>query len=326
MPQNEFQKMYEQFKREFGSPVKLLIPLLLVGGFIIVNGAFYTVQPDERAVVTRLGRYLETTDPGLHYKLPLIDKKIIIQTTKVHQEEFGFRTQSTSNRRTRYSTSGYDTESLMLTGDLNVADVEWVVQYKISDPFKFIFQSSSPIQTIRDVSESIMRRVVGDQLVNRVLTTGRAYIASQVKTLMQDVIDSYDLGINIVAVKLQDVNPPGPVKDSFNAVNKAKQLQEKLINEAEKAYNKVIPEARGRADEVVSRAKGYAEAIVNRAEGDAKKFEAILREYKKAPKITKKRIYLETMSIVFSKFKSLTIVDDKIKGLLPIYQQSMKKE
>jgi modulator of FtsH protease HflK len=318
-PNQEFQRQWEQFKNEFGSPMKLIVPFLALFLILSVYQSFYTVEPDEQAVIIRLGKYHSTNPPGLHFKIPYVDKKITIQTTKVHQQEFGFRTESTSNRRTRYSTTGFDDESLMLTGDLNVADVEWVIQYKIADPFKFIFKANSPIQTIRDVSESIMRRVVGDQLVNEVLTTGRGKIASEAKRLMQEVIDKYDIGIHIVAVKLQDVNPPEVVKDSFNEVNKAKQEQEKVINQAEKAYNKVIPEAKGKADELISRAQGYAEALVNKSQGDAEKFSEIYRSYVKSPNITKRRIYLETMEVLFVKFKKLTIVDDKIKGLMPIF-------
>lgn len=318
---SEFERQFEQFKQEFGSPAKLIVPFIGLFLFVAIYQSFYTVEPDEQAVIIRLGKYHSTNSPGLHFKFPFIDKKIIIQTTKVHQEEFGFRTESTSSRRTRYSSTGFDDESLMLTGDLNVADVEWVVQYKISDPFKFIFQISSPIQTIRDVSESIMRRVVGDQLVNDVLTTGRAKIASEAKALMQEVLDQYDIGISIVAVKLQDVNPPEVVKNSFNEVNKAKQEQEKSINQAEKSYNKIIPEARGKAEQMLSNAQGYAEALINRSQGDAQKFEEIYRTYAKAPNITKRRIYLETMETLFKKFKKLTIVDGKVKGLLPVFQK-----
>lgn len=319
--QSEFDKQLNAFKQQFGSPFKLLIPFVLFALMITLYKSYYTVEPDEQAVVIRLGKYLSTNPPGLHFKIPFIDEKIIIQTTKIHQEEFGFRTDNTNSRRTKYSSRGFDDESLMLTGDLNVADVEWVVQYKIADPFKFIFQISSPIQTIRDVSESIMRRVVGDQLVNDVLTTGRAKIASEAKGLMQEVIDKYDIGVLIVAVKLQDVNPPEVVKDSFNEVNKAKQEQEQMINQAEKAYNKVIPEARGKSDQLISNAEGYAEALINRAEGDAEKFDEVYKSYVKAPNITKRRIYLETMEILFKKFKKLTIVDGKIKGLLPVFQK-----
>lgn len=302
-----------------------IIVLLILG-----KSTFYTVEPDEEAVVIRFGKFVGTYPPGLHFKLPIgIDEVFFVKTKRVLQEEFGFRTKSVTSRRTQYSKNNFDYESLMLTGDLNVADVEWVVQFQISDPFKFLFQTSSPKRNIRDVSESIMRRVVGDRSVTEVLTTGRVEISNEAQELMQGVLDKYDMGIKIVTVKLQDVNPPNAVKPSFNEVNEAKQEQEKVINQAEEAYNKVIPAAKGKADKVISEAEGYAEALVNEAEGDAQKFASILKEYKRAPQITRKRIYLETMESIFWRMKNLTIVDPKVKGLLPVFGKELglqKKE
>lgn len=324
----ELQQLIKYFKvlrQEFGNPLKLLAPLLILLGMIGIYTSFYTVEPDEEAVIIRLGRYLQTTPPGLHYKIPFgVDKHILVQTTKIHQAEFGFRTsQVRASGHTSYSGKNFKSESLMLTGDLNVADVEWVVQYRISDPYKYLFKGSDPIQNIRDVSESIMRRVVGDKSVNDVLTTGRAEIADEAKELMQKVLDKYDIGIYVSAIKLQDVNPPEVVKPSFNEVNEAKQEQEKWINQAEKSYNKIIPEARGKAEELVSRAKGHAAAIVNRAEGDAAKFLSVLKEYRLAKAITRKRLYLETMEEIYRKFEKLTIVDSKVKGLLPVFNKEI---
>ncbi len=302
---------------------KLKFPFII--GFIIlvgVRGSFYTVEPDEEAVVIRLGQHLGNSQPGLHFKIPFgVDEVIKVKTKIVHQAEFGFRTKSTTNKRTTYSSQNFDSESLMLTGDLNVAEVQWVVQYQISDPFKFIFKTSDPVTNVRDVSESIMRRVVGDKLVTEVLTTGRIEIAVSAKALMQEVLDKYDMGVSIKSIKLQDVNPPREVQASFNDVNAAKQEQEKALNQAEQAYNKVIPEARGKADKLIQEAQGYASAIVNRAHGDAERFTAIVNEYRKAPAITKKRIYLETMEQIFGNMKNITVVDDKIKGLLPIFSK-----
>lgn len=307
----------DEFKRHLRSFFLVVLVLL---GIIFVKSGYYTVEPDEEAVIIRLGKYLGTYPPGLHFKLPFgIDRVIHVKTKRILQLEFGFRTQDLSSRRTKYSNKSYDSESLMLTGDLNVADVEWVVQYQISDPFKLLFQISEAEQTIKDVSESIMRRVVGDRLVTEVLTTGRVEISTDAKDLMQKVLDKYDMGIKVVTVKLQDVNPPDTVKESFNEVNSAKQEQEKVINQAEEAYNKVIPAARGEAEKKISEAEGYAKALVDRAEGDASKFEAVLKEFNRAPKITKKRIYLETMGTIFKKMEDLTIVDPKVQGLLPVY-------
>lgn len=299
---------------------RIFIATLLVVLGTAALSCFYTVAPDEEAVIIRLGKYYATYPPGLHFKMPFgVDRLMKVQTTKVHQEEFGFRTRGVNSRRTSYSNANFHRESLMLTGDLNVAEVEWVVQYKISDPYKYIFQARNPEQNIRDVSESIMRRVVGDRLVNEVLTTGRSEIANEAKTLMQKVIDKYDIGIQVVAVKLQDVNPPDSVKPSFNEVNKAKQEQEKLINQAEENYNKVIPRARGLAEKVVSRAQGRASELINRAKGDASRFRQVQREFRKAPEITKKRLYLEAMQEVYESAQDLTIIDKNLRGVLPIY-------
>jgi modulator of FtsH protease HflK len=321
----DLERFLQNFRREFGNPAKLFVPFIAIILMIAGVTSYYTVQPDEQAVIIRLGRYHLTNGPGLHFKLPFgIDQLELVKTTKIFQEEFGFRTQDTRQMRTRYASNNLKDEASMLTGDLNVADVEWVVQYRINDPYKFLYASTQPIQTVRDVSESIMRRVVGDELVGDVLTIGRAKIAIAAKELMQEILDRYDLGIYITSVKLQDVNPPESVKPSFNEVNKARQEQEKMINQAEEAYNKVIPEARGKADELISTSEGYALALVNRAQGDSGRFLSVYNEYKDAPNVTRKRIYIETMRDVFKQFKNLIIVDDQIKGLLPIFNQAIK--
>jgi modulator of FtsH protease HflK len=315
---DDLQKTIDDLKKATGFLGPVLGVILLIS---FVTSSFYTVEPDEEAVVIRLGKYLATNPPGLHFKLPMgVDKVIKVKTTKVHQAEFGFRTSNVNTRVTQYSTGNFDNESLMLTGDLNVADVEWVVQFRISDPFKFLFKTSTPEKNIRDVSEAIMRRVVGDRLVTEVLTTGRAEISAEAKVLMQEVLNKYDIGITIVTVKLQDVNPPKLVQPSFNLVNSAKQEQEKIINQAEKEYNKIIPEARGKAEKLLSEAEGYAAAIVNNAHGDTVKFLQILKEYNRAPAITKKRIYIETMEELFTRLEKITIIDPKVKGLLPVFK------
>lgn len=317
----------EKMKKELGKSGKIFSLIFFVLIAIVgIKSAYYTVEPDEEAIIIRFGKYIATYPPGLHFKLPFgVDDVINVKTKRVLQAEFGFRTaMNSSSSRTQYSQKEFDEESLMLTGDLNVADVEWVVQYQIADPFKFLFQTSEPEQNIKDVSESIMRRVVGDRLVTDVLTTGRVEIANDARILMQEVLDKYDMGIKVVTVKLQDVNPPNVVKPSFNEVNEAKQEQEKVINQAEEAYNKVIPEARGKGEKLVSEAEGYATSVINRSLGDAEKFESVLKEYQRAPAITKKRIYLETMESLFQKFNNITIVDGQLKGLLPIYNDLSK--
>ena len=294
-----FQNDFEKFKQELqknSKPVIIGIAVLFV--LYALGTSFYTVEPDEEAVVIRFGKYIDTTPPGLHFKLPFgIDQEIKVKTKQVLQSEFGFRSQgiSAGRGRTRYSERNFEDESLMLTGDLNVADVEWVVQYQIADPFKFLFQTGAPETNIRDVSESIMRRVVGDRSVTEVLTTGRVEISNNATVLMQQILDRYDMGVKIVTVKLQDVNPPDKVRPSFNEVNEAKQEQEKVINQAEERYNKVIPEARGEAEKMIAEAHGHATRVVNRALGDAEKFNQIYNEYRRVPAITRRRMYLETM-------------------------------
>lgn len=318
---NDLEKALNEIFKNFKAVISVVLILVVL---VVGKSTFYTVEPDEEAVVIRFGKFIGTYPPGLHFKLPIgIDEVFFVKTKRVLQQEFGFRTQNVKGRVTQYSSGNFDVESLMLTGDLNIADVEWVVQYQISDPFKYIFQTSSPTRNVRDVSESIMRRVVGDRSVTEVLTTGRVEIAITAQTLMQDVLDKYDMGIKIVTVKLQDVNPPNAVKPSFNEVNEAKQEQEKVINQAEEAYNKVIPEARGKADKVISEAEGYAQGLINESEGDAAKFLAILKEYKRAPEITRKRLYIETMEVIYKRMNNLTIVDPKVKGLLPVFGKEL---
>ena len=328
MNNGQYNNDYEEFKANLEKYSKFAIPIIII--FIVLIGLksiFYTVEPDEEAVVIRFGKYIGTYPPGLHFKLPFgIDRNINVKTKRVLQEEFGFRTKNLQSRRTEYSGNIYGSESLMLTGDLNVADVEWVVQYQISDPFKYLFQTKAPIRNIRDASESIMRRVVGDRLVTEVLTTGRVEIASQAKELMQNVLNRYDMGVKIVTVELQDVNPPDLVKPSFNEVNEAKQEQEKVINQAEEAYNKVIPEAKGKAEKMVSEAEGYSNALINRAQGDAEKFRAIVKEYNRAPSVTKKRIYLETLEEIFNNMENIIIIDPKVKGIVPIFGKMLSGE
>jgi len=315
----------EQLSRLFRSLrfAPLIVILVVVALIVAATTSYYTVEPEEEAVVLRLGKYSEIAGPGLHFKMPFgIDRAIKLPTQQVLQEEFGFRTLDTRGARTSYSESGYEDESLMLTGDLNVADVEWVVQFQISDPRKFLFNTRDPIRNIRDSSQAVMRRVVGDRLVSDVLTVGRVEIAASAVELMQQVLDRYDMGVRIVSVKLQDANPPDPVKPSFNDVNAAKQEQEQMINQAERAYNEVIPRARGQAEEQVSQAEGYAAAVLNRARGDAEKFRLLLAEYRKAPTITRRRLYLDAVETLYGRFDRITIVDSEIQGLLPVFDST----
>lgn len=287
-----------------------------------VLSSFYTVDISEEAVVTRFGAYVRTTPPGMHYKFPFgVESVTTVESKRILQEEFGFRTRDVSGEHSTYDKEEYVNESLMLTGDLNVADVEWILQFRISDPWKYLFHARDVRHNIRDVSMSIMRRVVGDRLVGDVLTTGRVEIADEAKQLTQETLDQYDMGITIDKIILQGVNPPEKVKPAFNEVNSAMQEQEQTINNAERDYNKIIPEAKGKSDQIKADAEAYAIDTVNRAKGDTALFAGVMAEYQKAPAITKMRIYLETMEEVFLKAPEVTIVDSGVKGVLPLFQQ-----
>lgn len=326
-PQGKFD--VEEFlnKIKGGSYILGIVALLAIWGSF---SSFYTIDISEEGVVTRFGAYQRTTPSGFHLKLPFgIEQVYKVQSKRILQEEFGFRSQGRAGTRTKYSKGLTEiSESLMLTGDLNVADVEWILQYRISDPWKFLFHARNVRLNIRDVSMSVMRRVVGDRLVSDVLTTGRVEIADQAKLITQQTLDKYDMGIKIEKIILQDVNPPKRVQPAFNEVNAAKQEQEQTINNAEKDRNKIIPRARGKAKQLVANAKAYSIDITNRAKGDAAQFEQVILEYRKAPDITRKRLYLDTMEEIFANVSQFTVVDSDIKGLLPIYStpQVIQKE
>ena len=285
---------------------------------ILLGTGFYTIEPHEVGVVLSLGKYTRTTNPGLHFKIPFgVERVIKVPVKRQLKQEFGFRTVQ-AGVKTTYSTRKFRDESLMLTGDLNTAEVEWTVQYRIKDPVQYLFHVREPDETLRDAVEAVMRSVVGDHSVTEVLTTGREEIADQVKVQLQELANTYQLGMSIQVVVLQDVNPPDPVKPSFNEVNQALQEKERMINEARAAYNQVIPRARGEAEETILKAQGYALDRVNRAQGEAERFLAIQREYNKAKEVTRQRIYLETMNQVLQGVKKKIIVDKDLDGLLPL--------
>ena len=238
-------------------------------------------------------------------------------TRRQFNAEFGFETTS-SGIRSEFSNRGHSVESNMLTGDLNAAVVEWVVQYRIADAERYLFRVREVEQTFRDMTEAVMRRVVGDRTVNEVITIGRQLIEDEVKVGLQALCDSYQTGIRVDQVVLQDVNPPDPVKPSFNEVNQSEQERERLINEAQSQYNQQVPRALGEAERTIQEAEGYALDRVNRAEGDAARFKALYAEYRKAPEITRKRMYLETMNEILPKMGSKFIVDDDLDGVLPL--------
>jgi membrane protease subunit HflK len=294
---------------------------LIIAGFIGVILLFttiYTVGPEEVGVIVRFGKYDRTVTPGLNFKIPFwVENVYKIPVERQLKQEFGFRTTSIGER-TQYSKGNFGDESLMLTGDLNLADVEWVVQYRISDPYKYLFKVRNAEKTLRDMSESVVRMVVGDRTVNEVLTVGRMEIALSVEQALQELCNEYENGIKIDQVVLQDVNPPEPVKQSFNAVNEAQQQRETLINQGQSEYNRVIPRARGEAQQILQQAEAYSLTRVNLARGEAQRFNALYTEYAKAPEVTKQRIYLETMAEIMPRIKDKVIVDEKGANLLPL--------
>jgi membrane protease subunit HflK len=313
-----FKKFREQFRGKFrlgGSLWLILIVLLVVaGGYASV----YTIAPEETGVIQRFGRYVRVTGPGLHFKLPFgIETVRKVKTGRNFQMEFGYRTIE-AGVRSRFTERGYEEESLMLSGDLNVVDLQWTVQYKIGDPKDFLFQVKDVDSAIRDMSESVMRRVVGNRLFDFVLTVGRAEIADRVKVEMQKVLDSYRTGIQVVNVKMQNVTPPGPVEPAFNEVNEAEQEREAKINQAQAAYNREIPKAKGSALQTISKAEGYALERVNLAQGEANRFLDVLKEYRLAKDVTKRRLYLESMNQLLDKVDEIYVIDADQKGLVPL--------
>jgi modulator of FtsH protease HflK len=300
----------------------------ILGGIIMIIllwTTFYQIRPEEVGVITRFGKYVRKEEAGLHMKFPIIERLYKVAVERQQKEEFGFRTTSTGIK-SQYTKTGTVDESLMLTGDLNLADVEWVVQYRIDDPYKFLFKVREPVTTMRDISEACMRLVVGDRTVNEVLTVGRAEISVKVQEEIQKLCTEYLLGIKIEQIILQDVNPPDPVKDAFNAVNQAQQEKETLINQARSEYNKIIPKAKGQAEETIQKAEGYAAERVNNALGEAARFNALYKEYVKAPEVTRRRIYLETLSDVLPKLGHKVITDEAGNNVLPLLQMQLKNK
>ncbi len=300
---------------------KIFISLFLL---ILVLTSVRTVGPEEEGVVLNLGQYSRTVSPGLNFIAPFgIEKMVKIPVQRQLKHEFGFRT--VGGPSSHYSGSDFSIESSMLSGDLNMADVEWVVQYRIVNSFQYLFRVKDPERSLRDMSESAMRKTVGDRTVNEVLTVGRQEVATNTEILLQKLCDEYQNGIRIDQVVLQDVNPPAPVKPSFNGVNQAQQERETMINQAESEYNSVIPRARGEAKEIIQLAEAYSLTRINGAKGDASKFEALYIEYIKAPEVTRKRMYLETMERLLPKIGNKTIVDETGNNVLPLLNLSNKK-
>ncbi len=308
----------QKLKKEF-RPNKTLF--VLIAAALVALGAyssFYKVDTEETGVILRFGKFVGYSEPGLHFKAPFgIDRVYLVKTGRVFKEEFGFRTVQ-PGARTAYTKRGLEEESLTLTGDLNVSDVEWIVQFQVIDPYKYVFRLKNPVETIRDISEAMVRRVIGNSNVTEVLTTERAMLASLIQEDVQKILNEYDIGVRVVTVKFQDVTPPDPVKKAFNEVNEAEQQKESMIFQAREQFNREVPRARGEAKRTVEEAEGYAIERTNKARGETNRFEALLLEYRKAPEVTERRIFLETMEEVLPRLDEIYVMDDAGGNLLPL--------
>lgn len=313
------EELFRQGSKNFNKMNKFM-PLVFVVFIVLffVLTSFYTVEQDEVGVIRRFGAYNRTTDPGLHWKLPFnIEQLDRVKVTLVFKEEFGFRTEK-AGIKTQYSKKSFNDEALMLTGDLNVLDVSWILQFTIKDPVQVLFNIRKPRETVRDLSEAVMRQVIGDHSVSEALTTKKNEINFEVQEKLQATLDLYKSGIQITELELQEVLPPGPVTKSFNEVNEAEQEREKVINQSWEAYNKVIPKAKGQAEKTIREAEGYALARVKRAEGDAALFLETWNAYKTAKDVTRRRIYLETLGEVLPRIGKVYVFEPESNNVIPL--------
>jgi len=299
---------------------------VLLGLFFIVVlwNSIFQISTEEVGVITRFGRYSRELEPGLNLKIPFAETVHKVPVERQQKLEFGFR--SADNKgKSEYTKDGVSNESLMLTGDLNLADVEWVVQFRINNAYNYLFKVRDPESTLRNIAEASTRQIIGDRTVNEVLTIGRSEITLKLQELIQEICNDYSMGIKIEQVVLQDVNPPDAVKAAFNAVNEAQQEKETLINQAKSEYNKVIPKASGQAKATIQTAEGYAIERVNNAQGEIARFNDLYSQYAKAPEVTKKRIYLEKMSGILSKAGNVLVTDQNGANVLPLLQMQLNK-
>jgi membrane protease subunit HflK len=325
-PANELQEVLsgtpENIRKRFSNLKKssVFIFIAVVSLALVLWTTWFTVQPEETGVVQRFGKVMYTAAPGLHFKIPFgIDTVRLVPTARVLKEEFGFRTlASVPGEKTRYNPgNAYTDESLMLTGDLNVIDVQWIIQYRIEDPISYLFKVRDTPKTIRDTTEAVMRRAVGNRLGSDVLTIGRVAVSVEAKEEIQKILSAYEIGVRLVTVELQDVTPPDSVKPAFNAVNESRQDKEQTINKAQEQANREIPMARGVAKQSISEGEGYALERVNRAIGESARFESILSEYLTVPQVTRRRLYLDAMSSLLSGMNGVYIVDEDQKAMIP---------
>jgi membrane protease subunit HflK len=293
--------------------------ILVVVGILVVallGTSVYIVDQTEESVITRFGRFHDTNGPGLHFRLPFgIDKQYMVNVTTVQTEQFGFRTLKSGVSSTYAGLTG---ESTMLTGDLNIIEVEWIIQYRIADPKAWVFNVMERTETIRDVSRSAINMLVGDRAIMDIMGSQRSTIESEATAFMNETFRGYGLGIDVIAVKLQNIDPPAGVQEAFDDVNKAEQDQNRLINEGQQAYNAEIPRAKGEADRLVQVAQGYAAERVNRANGDVSRFNSVYDEYRKAPDVTRRRLYYEMIEEVFKDDSETVIIDRNFNNFLPL--------
>lgn len=300
-----------------------LLGLAVIAAIVLgaVSSMFYTVEAEFQGVVLRFGRYTKTVEPGLRMKLPFgIERVYRVPVRRQLKQEFGFGTVGASNPSQYNAPGEQEQERTMVTGDLNAATVEWIVQFRITEPRVFLFHFRDPAETLRDLSESVMREVVGDRTVDEVITVGRQEIEVEALSRLKTKVAQYNLGLSIDQLQLKNVNPPPPVQPSFNEVNQAQQEREKAINVANGEYNKIVPRARGEAQEKISTAEGYAIRRVNEARGDANRFQAVFAEYLKATEVTRRRLYLETLGEVLPRLRDKIILDEAARQVLPLLQ------
>jgi membrane protease subunit HflK len=296
-----------------GTVVLIIVAVVVI---IFLSTSVYIVDQSEEAVITRFGKYLTTEGPGLQFKLPFgIDRQYIVNVTGVQTEQFGFRTLQSGVSSTY---SGRITESTMLTGDLNIIEVEWIIQYRIIDSFAWVFNVNERTDTIRDVSRSAINMLVGDRSIMDIMGPERSAIEAAGAQFMNETFSGYGLGINVIAVKLQNIDPPQGVQEAFDDVNKAEQDMNRLINEGQQAYNAEIPKARGERDRMIQVAQGYSTERVNQAEGDVARFAAVLEEYRKAPDVTRRRLYYEMVEQVLGSNDGTVLIDRNFENFLPM--------
>lgn len=296
----------------------LILAAVALLALIGVGGSFYTVEVEEAGIVLRFGKHIKTVSPGLHFKIPFgVDRVTRVPVTRQLKQEFGFSNEGATNPYQFSSREENALERNMVTGDLNSVLVDWVVQYRITEPEDYLFRVRNADATLRHASESVMRQVVGDRTVDEVITVGRQEIETESSEKLKALVDLYGLGITIDQVQLKDVDPPVPVQASFNEVNSAQQEKEKSINIANGEYNREVPKASGEAEKKISEAQGYATQRVNEAEGNVARFTALFAQYQKAPEVTRRRLYLETMEEVMPRLGGMVILDEEASQVLP---------